>query len=429
MLMSFSAAQNPSRVTHAFFVLIALMCLGFVCWAYHGELDIVSVADGQVVPTGKIKHIQHLEGGIIRKINISEGDEVIKGQPLIELEQVRSGASLEEIQMRMDALSVDIIRYAALMNDKGKIIFSSDIKKQHPRLVEDAQRLFMAHKNSVQSKVEKLTNIVEQKKQRIKTIASNLENKRQRLPLLEEQLALSEELLKDNLTTRYKHIEIMRKIKEIEGSIKNDMSALIEANHALAETRANLKEVVCAFKEKTIEKLKQAQQEHNEFSVRLKKFEDSLKRTVIRSPINGVIKKLYLVTRGGVIKPGDTIADIVPSEERLIIEAHLSISDIGYVQKDQSAWLQLPTSDARKYNKLPGKVVNISPDTFTSENGRTFYNVLIESEKNYFQSGDRKYKLYPGMVLLAYIHISKRTVLDYIVDPLMNTLSFSMQER
>ncbi|SDU30264.1 HlyD family type I secretion periplasmic adaptor subunit [Desulfobacula phenolica] len=427
--MSFSKAQNPSRVTHAFFVLIALMCISFVYWAYHGELDIVSVADGQVVPTGKIKHIQHLEGGIIRKINISEGDEVIKGQPLIELEQIMSGASLDEMLMRMDALTVDIIRYTALINDLENMIFPNGYEKKHPRLVQDARRLFVAHKNSVQSKVDKLTNIVEQKKQRIKTIASDLENKRQRLPLLEEQLSLSEELLKDNLTTRYKHIEIMRKTKEIEGSIKNDMSALIEANHALAETRANLKEVAYVFKEKTIEKLKQAQQEHNEFSVRLKKFEDSLKRTVIRSPINGVIKKLYLVTKGGVIKPGDTIADIVPSEERLIIEAHLSISDIGYVQKDQSAWLQLPTADARKYNKLPGKIVNISPDTFTSENGRTFYNVLIESEKNYFQSGDQKYKLYPGMVLLAYIHISKRTVLDYIVDPFMNTLSFSMQER
>ena len=140
-------------------------------------------------------------------------------------------------------------------------------------------------------------------------------------------------------------------------------------------------------------------------------------------------KKLYLVTKGGVLKPGDTIADIVPSEETLIIEAHLSISDIGYVQYNQAAILQLPTADARKYDKLPAKVINISPDTFTDKNGRTFYNVLIESDRNYFLSGDQQYQLYPGMVLLAYIHIGKRSVLDYLVDPFMNTISFSMQER
>ena len=418
-----------SRVTHLFFILIALMCISFVYWSYHGELDIVSVADGQVVPTGKIKHIQHLEGGIIHKINIKEGDQVIKGQPLVELEQLRSGASLEEIQVRIDALIIDEIRLKALIDDKNRIIFPSKIAKNHPQLIKDAENLFFAHKNSVQSKIKKLNKIVAQKKQRIKTIQSRLENKQRQLPLLQEQLDLSEELLEDSLTTRYKHLEIMRKTTEIEGGIKNDMSALIEANHEQAETEENLKEVEYSFKEKTIEKLKEVKQELNEFTVRLKKFEDSLERTIIRSPINGVIKKLYLVTKGGVLKPGDTIADIVPSEERLIIEAHLSISDIGYVQKGQAALLQLPTSDARKYDKLTGKVINISPDTFTDENGRTFYNVLIESERNYFLSGEQKYMLYPGMVLLAYIHISKRTVLEYIIDPFMNTLSFSMKER
>jgi adhesin transport system membrane fusion protein len=423
------AKTSLDRVTHLFFILIALMCVSFIYWAYHGELDIVSVADGQVIPSGKIKHIQHLEGGIIQKINISEGDKVIKGQPLIELEQLRSGASLEEIQVRIDALTIDVIRLNTLIQDKATLRFTYEIKRDHPQLVKDAHSLFLSHKNSVESKITKLNKIVDQKRQRIKTIESGLENKRVQLPLLEEQLSLSKELLEDNLTTRYKYLEIMRKTKEIEGGIKNDLSALKEAGHAFQETQANINEVAFSFKEKSIEQLKEVQQELNEFLVRFKKFEDSLKRTIIRSPINGVIKKLYIVTKGGVIKPGDTIADIVPSEERLIIEAHLSISDIGYVQKDQAAMIQLPTSDARKYDKLPGKVINISPDTFTDENGRTFYNVLIESERNYFQSGDQKYKLYPGMVLLAYIHINKRTVLEYIVDPFMNTLSFSMQER
>jgi len=429
MFIPFPKDNDLSRTSHLLFVLIALMCVGSMIWAHYGKLDIVSVADGQVVPSGKIRHIQHFEGGIIQEINISEGDEVVKDQPLIELEQVRSEASLDEIQMRIDALIIDIIRYTTVISDQQTLVFPSDIAAKHPQLVRDAQGLFSAHKNSVQSKVEKLNNIVDQKKQRIKTITSGLENKQQRLRLLEEQLSLSKELLEDNLTTRYKHLEILRNSKEIEGSIQNDMSALIEAKHALKETEANLQEEIFSFKEKTTEQLKVAKQELNEFSVRMKKFEDSMQKTVIRSPINGVIKKLYLVTRGGVIKPGDTIADIVPSEEKLIIEAHLPISDIGYVQKNQSAFLQLPTSDARKYDKLPGKVINISPDTFTDQNKRTFYNVLIESEQNHFKSGGQTHKLYPGMVLIAYIHIGNRTVLEYLLDPLMNTLSFSLQER
>jgi membrane fusion protein, adhesin transport system len=429
MPMSLPADTRLNRLSHLLFVLVVLMCAGFISWAYYGELDIVSVADGQVIPTGKIRHIQHFEGGIIQQINVREGDEVTAGQPLIELEKIRSGASLEEIQMRINALTIDIIRYTAMINDQVQLTFPQDIEQSHPRLVKEAKNLFSAHKDNVQSKIEKLNNIVDQKKQRIKTIASDLKNKQQQLPLLEEQLALSEELLSDNLTTRSKHLEIMRHFKEIEGSIQNNMSALIEAEHALKETQANLKEVVYSFKEEATEKLKKATQELKEFTVRMKKFEDTMYKTVIRSPINGVVKKLYLVTIGGVIKPGDTIAAIVPSEERLIVEAHLPISDIGYVRKNQPVFLQLPTADARKYGKLPGKVINISPDTFTDQNRLTFYNILIESEHNYFQSGDQKHKLYPGMKLIAFIHIGNRTVLEYLLDPLTNTLSFSLQER
>ncbi|MBU0969112.1 MAG: HlyD family type I secretion periplasmic adaptor subunit [Proteobacteria bacterium] len=418
-----------SRVTHLFFLLLVFMCVAFFFWAYKGTLDIVSMAQGEVVPSGKIKRVQHFEGGIIREIKIREGDHVIADQPLVELEQVRNFASLDELEMRMDSLRVDVLRYEAQLRGEDRIGFPKEILENLPLLVKEANALFEAHKNSYQSTVNKLQTVIYQAEQRIKTVQSQLQNKRERLPLLEEELTLSQELLNDNLTTRIKHIEILRRKKETEGQILNDESSLKEAMHALTETQEKLKETIHKFKEETTEKLKDSTQELKEFSVRVKKFEDSLERTIIRSPINGVVKKLYLVTRGGVVKPGDTIADIVPSEERLLIEAHLNISDIGYITKDQMVYLQLPNKDANKFKKLEGRVLNISPDTFTDPQGRTFYNILIESEKSYFQAGDQKYRLYPGMVLLAYIHIGKRTILDYLLDPFVNTLSFSLQER
>jgi len=418
------------RVTHLFFLLLIVMCAAFVLWAYKGTLDIVSVADGEVIPSGRIKHIQHFEGGIISNIKVTEGEEVSAGQPLVELEQLRSGASFEEMQMQIDALTVDVLRYEAQMLDKDKILFPPELEKRLPLLVKEANDLFKTQQKSQQSTLNKLQTIIQQREQRIISIQSQLNNKLERLPLLEEELALSEELLKDNLTTRFKHIQIMRQTKEIQGKIDNDRSDLKEARHALKETQEKRQEMIYTLKEESSEKLKEATQKLKEFSVRLKKFEDSFERTVIRSPINGVVKKLYRVTTGGVVKPGDTLADIVPSEEKLIIEAHLDISDIGYIKKDQPVFLQLPSKDSRKFKKLDGKVINISPDTFTDPQGRTFYTVRIESDKSYFESEDHeKYRLYPGMVLLAYIHIGQRTLLEYLVDPFVNTLSFSLQER
>lgn len=417
------------RSTHVFLLLLILMCVAFSYWAFWFKLDIVSMADGEVVPSGKIKQVQHLEGGIIREIKVREGDEVSAGQALMILEQIRSGASLEEMAMRINSLTVDIFRLKAQIQNDDQILFPGEIRQQLPQLVTQANALFIAHKNSIQSTVNKLTTVIHQREQRIKTIQSQLKNKLDRLPLLEEEEALSDDLLKDNLTTRIKHIEVMRRRKEIEGRILNDRSSLKEARHALKETQEKLNETIHRIREENTEELKQAQQDLKEFSVRVKKFEDSLERTVIRSPINGVLKKLYKVTRGGVVKPGDILADIVPSEERLLIEAHLDIADIGYIRRGQKVLLQLPSKDARKFQNLEGKVMIISPDTFTDQTGRTFYNVLIESEQNFFQADDQIYKLYPGMILMTYIHIGERTVLEYLLDPYINTLSFSLQEK
>lgn len=140
--MSLPTVTSLSRLSHLLFVLVVLMCAGFISWAYYGELDIVSVADGQVIPSGKIRHIQHYEGGIIQQINVREGDEVTAGQPLIDLEQIRSGASLEEIQLRINALTIDIIRYTAIINDQAQLTFSPDIEQFHPGLVKEAKNLF-----------------------------------------------------------------------------------------------------------------------------------------------------------------------------------------------------------------------------------------------------------------------------------------------
>ncbi|NWH03455.1 HlyD family type I secretion periplasmic adaptor subunit [Desulfobacter latus] len=422
-------SDDLPRTTHLFFLLLALMCILFIVWGHQGRLDIVSLATGEVVPTGKIKHVQHFEGGIIRAIKVAEGQAVSVGQPLMALEQLRSGASLEEINARVESLTLDAARFEALRQDLDQPVIPQNMEQTHPDLVREALELFYAGKKSFESKCSKLKTIISQREQRIKSIQAQLANKLERLPLLEEELALSEDLLKDNLTTRIKHLGILNRKKEIQGLILKDKSALKESRHALNETKEKLNEAVHLFREETAEKLKQTHQELKEFSARLKKYKDSLDRTIIRSPINGVVKRLHRVTRGGVIQPGDTLVDIVPSQERLIIEAHLNISDIGYIRTGQDVQLRLPDKDAGKFKKLAGKVTTISPDSFTDNRGRTFYVVLIQSDKNYFEAGTEKYRLYPGMILMAYIHIGQRSVLAYLLDPFVNTLSFSLQER
>ena len=156
---------------------------------------------------------------------------------------------------------------------------------------------------------------------------------------------------------------------------------------------------------------------------------DSLDRTVIRSPVEGVVKTLHVATLGGVLKPGQDVADIVPFEDRLIVEGRLSVTDIGYVRVGQNAAVRLMGRESSVYGKIDGTVIHVAPDSTVDPNGRVFYVVRVETLQDHFTSGDATYRLFPGMALMVHIHTGQRTVLQYITEPFAARFTGALQER
>ena len=163
----------------------------------------------------------------------------------------------------------------------------------------------------------------------------------------------------------------------------------------------------------------------------MKKLKDSLNRTTIVAPVDGVVKNLFFVTEGGVIKPGGSILDLVPTKDSLIVEARLPNSDIGFVQIGQEAVVKLSSADSVNFGQINGRVMQISPDTEEDEDDKriVFYKILIETEQSYFQSKDNIYQLVPGVKVLASIHIGERTVANYLLSPFISSMGQSFQER
>jgi len=150
---------------------------------------------------------------------------------------------------------------------------------------------------------------------------------------------------------------------------------------------------------------------------------------VVRSPVQGIVKTLHVVTIGGVLGPGDKVAEVVPIDDRLIVEAKLKTQDIGYVAVGQQAVVRLASSDAVRFGKLAGAVAEVSPDTLIDDDGRPFYRVRIELPQDHFEKGGQRYALFPGMQVSASIMTGERTVMDYILDPLLYRMSNAFQER
>ena len=215
----------------------------------------------------------------------------------------------------------------------------------------------------------------------------------------------------------------------MQGQLEEDLAGLSGAESALVEARQKFEQIRYLFEEEARRELEESRRQHSELSKRMNKLQDSLQRTTLRSPVDGVVKTLNIYTVGGVVKAGEVLAEVVPAGDQLVVEARLLPQDVGYVEVDQPAQVRLQSSDASRLGKLDGKVIFISPDTMVPQEGDPYYRVRVETERSYFERGDLRYHLLPGMQVTTSIITGKRTVLDYLLSPFLDSMEESMRER
>lgn len=419
---------DVSRATHLFLLLVTAAFASFFVWAAYGRLDIVSLTQGEVVPSTRVKRVQHLEGGIVGEILVQEGDTVEPGQSLVILEKTIQGSSVEELGVHIASLTVDAARLAAEAEGREPV-FSEDIRRSQPGLIRQAEELFQVRASRLASEKAAKRAEVAQVEQDVLKIRARLRNTRKSLQLLEKELAISTELLRDQLTTELQHIRLQREVTQVRSGIEEDEAALRRAGSVLNEKLQDLSHIGHSFREKARDQLSRVRRDLDETTQRLRKFSDSLQRTVIRAPEAGVVKKVDVTGPGEVVQAGQTVLELVPLSDRLVIEAHLPIADIGYVQKGQRAVVRLATRDARRFGSLEGRVAHISPDTFATAEGQAFYAVRIETDQAFFERDGNRYNLFPGMIVEASIHTGTRTVLEYLAEPFLGSMSTALRER
>ncbi len=420
---------RSDRSSRLFLLVLGLFCVLFVMWASVGRLDIVSKAQGEVVPSTRVRTIQHLEGGIVREILVNEGQVVSEGQPLIVLEQIVSDTYFEEVRSRIVSLRLDLTRLEALSQGRDQPEFPDDLVRDHPGMVERSTSLFMALKDSHVSNMVSQGELIRQREHQVREIITRRDNARKNLELLEEQIALSQELLEENLTTRYKHLAYLREESALKSRIEEDGAALEAARASLSEARANLEKIRTAHHKDIENQLKIVRQDLEEILQRQRRHADSLDRTVLRSPVDGVIKTLNVTTVGGVIRSGMDVLEIVPAGDTLVVEAMLPVGDIGYVHEGQQASVRLASRESVMFGKLEGRVIHVAPDTTVTPEGRAYYAVRIQTDDDRFAHKDMEYRLYPGMIMQVAIHTGTRSVLQYVLDPILGTMSGVLQER
>lgn len=412
------------------FILISAAFVGVVCaWAWFGTLDIVSATVGEVVPGSKVRQIQHLEGGIVSDIRVQEREVVEPGQILLRLDSTQIDAEVAELSARLTGLQVDIARLEAELAGERDVVFPEDLEERAADEIADARALNETRRKRLAAEFNVQRQLILQRRQEIVEVSARLETADETRGFLKEQIEISDTLLRQNITNRMTHINLLKDLATLEGRVKEDRALLQRTRAALEESRAKLTEIAERFSEEARAELNKARREFEELSERLLKFRDSQSRTVIRSPVAGTVKTMSVSTLGGVVQPGDVIAEIVPLGDRLVIDARLPLEDIGFVRPGLPAQIKLTSSDAARFGDMAGTVVGVSPDALLDEDGVPYYSVRIEPAEQRFLDGALEYRLYPGMRLSSSIIIGERRIAQYILDPYVSSMRAALQER
>ena len=391
------------RTTNLLFYSFSVFMFLIIAWSLIFEVDIVSSADGQVIPLGEVKTIQHLEGGIIEEILVKESEIVEKDQPLVILAPTASETEVDELQVRIDSQIIKSIRLEAEINDFDTPIFPDELFDTRQEIINKSMELFVSRKNTFEGEIKEIDIMTEQA--------------RTSVDILVRQVEMSAKLLEEKVTSEFAHLDILKELNVAKSSLEEAI-----------EKRDNFKN---AFIEDSRNELQLAQRELSQSDETMKRLQDNLERTIIKAPVDGVVKNLFFVTVGGVVKPGGSILDIVPTKDSLIIEAKLPNTDVGFVQPGQSAVVRLSSADSVNFGQINAIVTQISPDTEEDENDKriVFYKILLETEKSYFESKNKIYHLIPGVKVNASIHIGQRTVANYLLSPFIGSMGESFQER
>lgn len=400
--------------TRKWFVLTCFCMLCVVlAWASLAKIDIIVRTQGRIIPAGKAQIVQHLEGGIITKLNVLEGQTVDVGQPLLELSDIQAKSSLGRERSNLDALRGKEARLLA--ESQGKSIqFPSDLIDTEIKKTEQAA--FDARRAHIAEQIRVFQNQFGQRRGEISEAESRKRSLQAELELAKQQYKVIEGLRKENAASHLELLDSQLRIQKLTTDINEADAAIPRLNSAAHETNARVSEVWAEFRAQASSDLAQVRADIEKSSSSINTDADRVERNVVRAPVSGIVNRLSVTTIGGVVKPGEALMEITPITNGVLVEAKSQPNDRANLHPGLRARVMLGAYDYATYGTLDGEVLEVSADSIADEHDGRFYRVMINATT---KDVDSAITPIPGMIASADIVVGKRTVLSYVLAPLL----------
>ena len=417
----------PTRLRFVLYFWVVAIFM-FLVWANFALIDEIARGDGEIIPSGENQMIQNLEGGIVEEILVTEGAEVKKGQILIKIDNQKSKSSFSSNEIKADALETKIVRLNAEASGQ-KFKVSDELKKRLPEFVENQESLYNTNKQQLNSKLNALKERLSQKKSELSEVQNQLEYLKASSDFISKEVKMTQPMVAKGVRSKIDFLKLKREANEIISKYDATKKSIPRLKSAIKEVRSTIKEATLVFQSEAKVKMNEATAELRGLRSNTAALQDQVSRTVVRSQMNGIVQKVFVHTVGGVIKPGENIMEIVPSDQTLLVEVKIKPSDIAFIYFGQKAIVKFSAYDFAIYGGLDGEVVHISADTIKDEKDNVFYTVRIKTNQNYLGDEKKPLKIIPGMTVSVDIITGQKSVLDYILKPILKTKQYTFTER
>ncbi|WP_394205707.1 HlyD family type I secretion periplasmic adaptor subunit [Shewanella waksmanii] len=444
----YGAMMTDAPTSHRL-IIWALFALAvcFTLWAYFAELDQVTTGMGKVIPSSQVQVIQSLDGGIMQELYVQEGMVVTKGQPLVRIDDTRFRSDFAQQEQEVDSLQANVIRLRAELNSitisdmaadwrqqvkiaKIPLQFPSALIQEQPDLTRRQSEEYTGRLDNLSNQLEILARQIQQRQQETQELASKISTLTTSFQLVSRELELTRPLAEKGIVPEVELLKLERTVNDIRGELATLRLLRPKVKASQDEAILKRREAVFVF-------AADARTQLNDMQTRLSRMneaqvgaQDKVSKAEIVSPVNGTIKTVHINTLGGVVQPGVDIIEIVPSEDQLLIETKIIPKDIAFLHPGLPAVVKVTAYDFTRYGGLNGVVEHISADTTQDEEGNSFYLVRVRTELSSLTKDDgTQMPIIPGMLTSVDVITGQRSVLEYILNPILRAKDTALRER
>jgi adhesin transport system membrane fusion protein len=421
-VMSRSETQRAQKIVRASVVIVAALLL----WAGLAHVDEVTRGEGKVIPSRQLQVLQSLDGGVVSEILVKEGQVVEKGQLLLKIDETRATSGVRESAATGFALKARQARLRALAEGSPFVPPQMTGDPEENRIFLGEQQLYEAKRSELSTLLSINGQQLQQRQQELAEMRSRKATAERSLELGTQELNKTRPLLSSGAVSEVDILRLEREIGRSRGDAEQAGAQIARVQAAIGEAQRKIQETEISFRNEARKELAEVLGKLNALNEGAVALTDKVTKSQVRSPVRGRVQRLLANTEGGVVQAGKDIVEIVPLDDALVLEARMAPKDIAFIRPDQSATVKFTAYDFSIYGGLDAKVENISPDTVVDERGNAFYLVRVRTTQANFSE---KLPIIPGMTAEVDVLTGQKTVLSYLLKPVLKVKSYALKER